>query len=93
VHNGNQENAPLGVDVLAEVTAKPSIFSSQFYILAPASSIFSLYPDIPGITANRNAIHGVCYPRQMLVEGSSPGQEVNSVHQMWSRALPSQLRG
>ncbi len=97
VYNGNQENAPLVIEVLAKVTVKPYIFPSQFHILALASvirmPIFSVYPDILGITAIRNAMYGVCYPRQMLVEGSSPGQEVNSVHQMWSRALPSQLRG
>ena len=44
-----------------------TIFSSQFHILALASvirrPIFSVYLDIPGITAIRNAMHGVQYLR------------------------------
>ena len=55
--------------------------------------VFSVYPDIPGISAIKNAMHGICYPRQRLVDDSSPSQEVDPIHIMWTRAAPSQLRG
>ena len=93
---GNQDNALLAIEVLAKATAKPYIFSSQFHILALASvirmPIFSVYPDIPSISAIKNAMHGVCYPRQRI-DDSSSNQEVDPVRIMWTRATPSQLRG
>ena len=96
-YTGNQDNALLAIEVLAKATAKPYIFSSQFHILALASVIrmpvFSVYPDILGISAIKNAMHGICYPRQRLVDDSSPSQEVDPIHIMWTRAAPSQLRG
>ena len=97
VYKGNQENARLAIEVLAKATAKPYIFSSQFHILALASvirmPIFSVYPDIPGMSAIRNAMHGVCYPRQMLVDGLTSCQQVDRIHIMWTTAAQKQMRG
>ena len=98
VYAGNQTNAPLAIEVLAKATAKPYVFSSQFHILALASVIckpvFSVYPDIPGISAVRNSMHGVCYPRQRIVDHDSPpSQDFDPVHIMWTRATTSPLHG
>ena len=98
VYAGNQTNAPLTIEVLAKATAKPYVFSSQFHILALASVIrkpvFSVYPDIPCIYTVRNSMHGVCYPRQRIVDyDSPPSQDFDPVHIMWTRATTSPLHG
>ncbi|CAB4021306.1 Hypothetical predicted protein, partial [Paramuricea clavata] len=96
VYAGNSDNAPHAIESLANTSAKPYVFSSQFHILALASvirrPIFSVYPDIPGCTAIKNALHCVCYPREGFLENSSLNA-ADPVHIMWTRANISPLRG
>jgi hypothetical protein len=96
VYAGNSDNAPHAIESLAKTSAKPYVFSSQFHVLALASviclPIFSVYPDIPGCTAIKNALHCVCYPREGFLENSSLNA-ADPVHIMWTRANISPLRG
>ena len=91
---GNTENASAAIQVLARVSAKPFVYSSQFHILALASVIrrpvFSVYPDIPNIAAIRNVMHGLCYPRRHFTDDESSCSMV-PIHLMWTRAARSPL--
>ena len=55
--------------------------------------IFSVYSDIPGMSAIRNAMHGVCYPRQMLVDALTSCQQVDCIHIMCTTAAQKQMHG
>ena len=93
-YKGNTENASAAIQVLARVTAKPFVYSSQFHILALASVIrrpvFSVYPDIPNVAAIRNVMHGLCYPRQHFTDDESSCSLV-PIHLTWTRAARSPL--
>ena len=69
-YNGNINNVPRAIEVLAQETAKPFAYSRQFHILALASvigrPIESVHPDIPTSARIKKAIHGTCYPREVL---------------------------
>ena len=62
-YSGNIDNVPRAIEVLAQETAKPFVFSSHFHILALASVISkpiqSVYPDIPSCRAIQNLLHRV----------------------------------
>ena len=92
VYAGNTDNASLAVEYLAKISAKPYVFSSQFHVLALAPvigrPIFSVYPDIPGYTAIKNALHCVCYPREGFMENSSLNA-LDPVHIMCGQELLS----
>ena len=62
-YSGNIDNVRRAIEVLAQETAKPFVFSSHFHILALASVISkpiqSVYPDIPSCRAIQNLLHRV----------------------------------
>ncbi len=98
VYGGKSNNAPCAVESLAMSIAKLYIFSSQFHILALSSvigrTIYTIYPIIPHNTAIRNAIHGICYPRQHFQEALPiDDKQVVFLHIMWTRCTNSPLHG
>ena len=89
-------HATYAIEVLAKETARPYVFSSQFHMLALSSviglPIFSVYPDIPGISHIKNSFHGICIPREHFLEDGSI-VAADPIHIMWTRATRSPLRG
>ena len=89
-------HATYTIEVLAKETARPYVFSSQFHMLALSSviglPIFSVYPDIPGISRIKNSFHGICIPREHFLEDGSI-VAADPIHIMWTRATRSPLRG
>ena len=86
--------------ILAQKTAKPFVYSSQFHILSLASvlgrPIHSVYPDIQALRAIKNTLHGIFYPRDELISvgidcGSRPHEETNIVFLIWTRMTPCPL--
>ena len=99
-YRGQIANAARAVEILAQKTAKPFVYSSQFHILALASvlgrPIHSVYPDVPALRAIKNTLHGVFYPRDELISfgrdcGSRPHEETNIVSLIWTRMTPCPL--
>lgn len=73
--NGNFSKLIQSIEVLAQQTARPTVYSRQFHVLALASvierPIFAVYPDIPSAWAIKLACHGYFYPRKLLQGGPS----------------------
>ena len=94
-YNGRSSNATYAIEVLAK-TARPYMFSSQFHILALLSvinlPIFSVYPDIPGLSAIKKSLHGICIPKEHFLEDNSI-VAADPIHIMWTRATHAPLRG
>ena len=95
-YDGRASHAAYAIEVLAKETARPYVFSSQFHMLALSSviglPIFSVYPNIPGISCIKNSFHGICIPREHFLEDSSI-VAADPIHIMWTRATHSPLRG
>lgn len=93
-YGGNIDNASHAIEVLAQESAKPFVYSSQFHILALASvigkPIQSVYPDIPSCSAIKKALHGVFYPREAPFTVDS---DSHLVCVMWTSLGRSQLHG
>ena len=99
-YRGQIANAARAVEILAQKTTKPFVYSSQFHILALASvlgrPIHSVYPDVQALRAIKNTLHGVFYPRDELISvgrdcGSCPHEETNIVSLIWTRMTPCPL--
>ena len=99
-YRGQSANAARAVEILAQKTAKPFVYSSQFNILALATvlgrPIHSAYPDVPALRAIKNTLHELFYPRDELISvgrdcGSRPHNETNIVSLIWTRMTPCPL--
>ena len=90
VFNGNRNKVSRAIETMAQVTAKPYVFSSAFNILALASvirrPIFAVHPDEPTALRMKLATHGFYYPREALTAGSDL-DSINSdaIYVMWTR--------
>ena len=78
------------IETMAQVTAKPYVYSSAFNILALASAIrrpiFAVHPDEPTSLRMKLATHGSYFPREALTSGSDL-DSINSdaIYVMWTR--------
>ena len=90
VFNGNRNKVSRAIETMAQVTAKPYVYSSAFNILALASvirrPIFAVHPDKPTALHMKLATHGFYYPREALTAGSDL-DSINSdaIYVMWTR--------
>ena len=95
-YNERSSNATYTIEVLANETARPYVFSSQFHILALSSvinlPIFSVYPDIPGLSAIKKSLHGICIPKEHFLEDNSI-VAADPIHIMWTKATRAPLCG
>ena len=96
--NGNFSKLIKSIEVLAQQTARPTVYSRQFHVLALASvierPIFAVYPDIPSAWAIKLACHGYFYPRTLLQGGPSLESIKNeTIFVMWTRTDRAPLLG
>ena len=88
--SGNLNNAPKAIEILAQETAKPYVYSSPFIILALSSvigqPIFAVYPDEPSALSMKLATHGFYYPRNAVIAGLNLDDiKSNAIYVMWTR--------
>ena len=89
-YNGDCSKVVQAIQVLAQETAEPSVYSRQFHILSLASvvgkPIFSAYPDIQSAWAIKLACHGYFYPRDVFASDVNPETLKNdAIFVMWTR--------
>ena len=98
-YNGNINNVPRAIEVLAQETAKPFVYSRQFHILALAPvigrPIESVYPDTTTSARIKKAIHGTCYPREVLQTSDSNPEHITLpvLSIMWTKTIRSPIHG
>ena len=78
------------MEILAQETAKPYVYSSPYNILALASvigqPIFAVYPDEPSALSMKLAMHGFYFLRKAAVERSNLDDiKSNAIYVMWTR--------
>ena len=89
-YNGDCSKVVPAIQVLAQETAEPSVYSRQFHILSLASvvgkPIFAAYPDIQSAWAIKLACHGYFYPRDVFASDVNPETLKNdAIFVMWTR--------
>ena len=97
-YNGDCSKVVQAIQVLAQETAEPSVYSRQFHILSLASvvgkPIFAAYPDIQSAWAIKLACHGYFYPRDVFASDVNPETLKNdAIFVMWTRTNRIPLLG
>ena len=90
--NGNFNNVAKAIEILAQETAKPYVYSSPYNILALAFVIgqptFAVYPALSTLSAlsMKLATHGFYFPRKAVVERSNLDDiKSNAIYVTWTR--------
>lgn len=97
-YNGDCSKVVQAIQVLAQETAEPSVYSRQFHIFSLASvvgkPIFAAYPDIQSAWAIKLACHGYFYPRDVFASDVNPETLKNdAIFVMWTRTNRIPLLG